>query len=173
VFGRPLRLSGTVAGTGSAGVGVVVQANPFPYDHGFHDLTSPEATDASSDFSFLLPGFLESTQLRVATLTKPVAYSPVVSEQVTVRVALHVRPARRRGYVRLFGTVTPSEPYAPVAIERRVGGRYVAVGGTRVRAGSVSRFERRLRLRRGYYRVLVLTGSGAQAAGRSGSVLVR
>ncbi len=174
VFGQPLRVSGAVSGTGSAGVPVVLQANAFPYDHGFHDITSPEAADAAGSFSFPVAGLLESTQLRVATVTKPVAYSRDLTEPVSVRVALHVRPTRRRGVVRLYGSVTPSEPYALVAFERRVRGRYRTVAGTRVRAGSVSRFEVRLRLRhRGLYRALVLTAGGAQVSGRSRPVLIR
>jgi hypothetical protein len=174
VFGRPLRVSGAVSGTGSVGVPVVLQADAFPYDRGFHDITSPEAADAAGSFSFPLAGILESTQLRVATVTKPPAYSAVLTELVSVHVALHVRPARHRGVVRLYGTVTPSEPYALVAFERRVGGHYVAVAGTRVHRGSVSRFEVRLRLRhRGLYRALVLTAGGAQVSGRSRALLIR
>jgi hypothetical protein len=174
VFGQPLRVSGTVSGTGSAGIPVVLQANAFPYDRGFHNITSPKATDATGSFSFPIAGLRESTQLRVATVSRPVAYSAVLTELVTVHVVLHVRPARRRGFVRLFGTVTPPAPYALIAFERRVRGHYVTVAGTRVRAGRISRFEVRLRLRhRGFYRALVLTAGGAQMPGRSRPVLIR
>jgi len=172
-FGRPLRLSGTVSGTGAAGTPVEVQADAFPYDHGFHPITGPLAADAAGNFSFLIPGLTQTTELRVATLTKPVAYSPISIERVAVLVTLHVRPTRRRGMVRLYGTVTPSEPYAGVAFERRAGGRYVTVSGTRVHGGG-SRFGRTIRLRhRGFYRALVLTAGGAQISGRSAPVLIR
>ncbi len=170
VFGSPLELTGTLSGTGNAGVAVVLQANPFPYTHGFHDVTSPVPTGAAGDFSLPVAGLLESTQLRAATAAKPTAYSPVVTELVAVRVTLHVRPARRRGDVRLYGTVTPAEPGAGVAFERFVHGRYVPVSGTTIRGhtGEVSRFARTVRLRRsGLYRALVQVSSGAQVAGRS------
>ncbi len=170
VFGNPLELTGTLSGTGNAGVAVVLQADPFPYTHGFHDVTSPVATDAAGDFTLPVAGLLLSTQLRAATAGKPAVYSPVVTELVAVRVTLHVRPARRRGDVRLYGTVTPAEPGAGVAFERFVHGRYVPVSGTTIRGhtGEVSRFARTVRLRRsGLYRALVQVASGAQVSGRS------
>jgi hypothetical protein len=176
VFGSPLGLVGTLSGTGNAGVEVVLQANPYPYTHGFKDLTSPVPTDATGDFSFPIAGLLESTQLRVATLGKPTILSPVITELVAVRVTLHVRPARRRGFVRLYGTVTPSEPGARVAFERSEHGRYVTVSGTTIRAPAdgVARFHRTVRLRRrGLYRALVQVTVAAQISGRSRPVLIR
>jgi hypothetical protein len=177
VFGAPLSISGTLSGTGNAGVEVVLQTNPFPYAHGFSDLTAPERTEASGNFSFPLAGLLESTQLRVATVIKPMIVSPVIVEPVTVRVTLHVHPTKRRGFVRLYGTVTPAEPGAQVAFERQQQGRFIPVSGTVVKTHSVgvSHFARTIRLRRrGLYRALVqVPNGGAQTAGRSGTVLVR
>ncbi len=176
VFGRPLELSGTLSGTGNAGVEIVLQANSFPYSHGFHDITSPVATDAAGGFSLPITGLLESTQLRAVTVGKPTISSLAISELVMVRVTLHVHPARRRGYVRLYGTVTPSEPGAGVAFERFDHGRYVPVSGTTIRAhaGGVSRFGRTIHVRRrGLYRALVQVPSGAQVSGRSRPVLIR
>jgi hypothetical protein len=43
--------------------------------------------------------------------------SPVVLENVAVRVAFHVRRARRRGFVRLYGTVAPAEVGALVGFQ--------------------------------------------------------
>jgi hypothetical protein len=177
VFGSPLGVSGTLSGTGNAGVEVVLQGDPFPYTHGFHNLTSPEQTSATGAFSFPVAGLLESTQLRAATLAKPPILSAVITELVTVRVTFHVRPARRHGFVRLYGTVTPSEPGVSVAFERLdKAHRYVPVSGTTVRAGTsgVSRFSRTVRLRRrGLYRALIPIPNGAQVSGRSRSILIR
>jgi hypothetical protein len=178
VFGNALTVSGTLAGTGNAGVEVVLQGNQFPYTHGFEALTSPEPTSATGAFSFPVSGLLESTQLRATTAAKPAIFSPVVTELVTVRVTLHVRPARRRGFVRLYGTVTPAEPGAAVAFElMNREHRYVTISGTRIQddgAGGVSRFARTVRLRqRGLYRALVPVVAGAQTSGRSRPVLIR
>jgi hypothetical protein len=173
-FGRPLTLSGTATGPDSAGVEVVVQENPYPYNRGFQDVTSPEPVVGTGEFSFVLPGLFESAQLRVATAGAPLAYSPAVGEAVTVRVTLQARRARRPGYVRLYGMVTPSEPGASVAFERWQHGRYTAVGGTRVEgpAGASSRFARVIRLRRGRYRALVKVAAGPLGSGRSAAVTV-
>jgi hypothetical protein len=176
VFGSPLSLSGTLSGTGSAGAEIVLQANPFPYSEGFHNATSPERTDAAGGFSFALAGLLESTHLRVATVSPPTIYSPVVAELVTVRVALHVRATARRGHVRFYGTITPAKPGARIALEQFQHGRYVLVGGTKVRRrdGGGARFGLTKRLRsRGRYRVLVEVAYGGVISGRSRPVLIR
>jgi hypothetical protein len=175
VFGSPLELSGTLSGTGNVGVEVVLQANPFPYTHGFHNVTSPEPTDAAGSFSFPIAGLLDSTQMRAATVGKPQIFSPVSTELVTVRVTLHVRPAKRRGFVHLYGNVTPAAPGAQVAFERLVHGQYAPVSGTTIKtAGEVSRFARTMRLRRdGLYRAFVLLPSGAQVSGRSRPIMIR
>ncbi len=181
VFGSPLDVTGTLTGTGAIGVQVVLQANTFPYDHHFHDITSPEPTNAAGGFSFPIAGLLQSTQLRVATVAKPLVYSPVITELVAVRVALHVRPARRHGFVRLYGTVTPSKAGERVAFERldRAQHRFTVVSGTVIRGFSeASRFGRVLRLRPGVYRAFVQVAGGAQVSGpqvsgRSRPILIR
>jgi hypothetical protein len=178
VFGSPLTVSGTLSGTGNAGVEVVLQGNSFPYTHGFHDLTSAEPTEASGGFSFPVAGLLQGTQLRAATVAKPVIYSPVFTEAVTIRVILHARSTHRQGFVRFYGVVAPSAPGAPVAIERMNSAhRYVTVSGTAVHGrNGISQFACTVRLRRrGLYRALVLSPSpgGAQISGRSEPILIR
>jgi hypothetical protein len=74
-----------------------------------------------------------------------------------VRVSSHVARTRRRGFARVYGTVTPAVDGAEVGILRATPGRGVLVGGTRLRhrdAGS-SRFSRVVRVHKGAYRVLV------------------
>jgi hypothetical protein len=175
-FGRPLTLSGTAAGPESAGVQVVVQENPFPYNRGFQDITAPQTVGAGGSFSFSLPGLFESAQLRVATAARPLAYSPPVQTLIAVRVTLHARRTRRHGYVRLYGTVTPSEPGARVAFERWQHGRYAPVSGTRIAgaAGTSSRFARVLRMHHGgrYCAFVAVAGGGPLASGRSAGVSV-
>lgn len=172
VFGAPLRLSGTLTGTGNAGAEVVVQADPFPYG-GFHNITSPEPTNAAGDFSFPIAGLVASATLRVVTVNAPIVYSAPLHEPVTVRVALHVRASAHRGHARLYGTVTPAEPGARVAFERYVHGRYITVSGTvvRVHAG-VARFARTVRTSHGRYRALVQVERQGLVSGRSRPVLI-
>ncbi len=120
---------------------------------------------------------LENAQLRVVTVGRPVVSSPVVLENVAVRVSFHVRRARRRGFVRLYGTVAPAEVGALVGFQLLTSGRSVNEGGTSVTAGtaSVSRFSAVVRLRhRGLYRALVkVSNDGGHVSNYSEPILIR
>jgi hypothetical protein len=176
VFGSPFLVQGTMSGTGAAGRLLVLKVNPFPY-RGFAAFGNPEPTSASGSFSFFAAGLLENTQVLVTTAGKPHVTSPVVFEGVAVRVKLHVRHTRRRGFVRFYGTVAPAEAGALVGFQRLVPHhRSVNVGGTVVRAAtpSVSQFSRVVRVRHGsLYRALVRITDPAHVSGRSQIVLVR
>jgi hypothetical protein len=177
-FGEPFTVEGTLSGSGSVNHAIVLQANPFPYLGGFKAVGNPELTTATGGFSFPVVGLLENTQLRVQTLGSPTVASSVVVESVAVRVSFHVRRTRRRGFVRLYGTVTPAEVGALVGFQRLiVGGRTVNDGGTVVKAGTstASRFLRTIRLRHGgVYRALVkVVSDGAHVSAYSAPILVR
>ena len=175
VFGNPFFVEGHLSGTGATNHEVVLQANPFPYLGGFKDVGNPEVTDSAGSFSFPYVGLLENAQLRVVTVGKPEVASPVVVESVAVRVGFHARPARRRGFVRLYGTVAPAEVGALVGFQLLAPGRSVNAGGTVVKAGTatVSSFSRIIRLRRGLYRALVKVSDGAHVSNYSAPILVR
>jgi hypothetical protein len=177
VFGSSFVVEGTLSGTGAATHAIALQANPFPYTAGFKTVGSPELTSSTGAFSFPFAGLLENTQLRVVTVGAHVVASPVVVENVAVRVTVHVRRAHRRGYVRLYGTVTPGQVGALVGFQRLVpGGRTVNEGGTSVRTGTsaVSSYSGALRVhRRGLYRVLIKVSNGAYVSAYSTPVLVR
>jgi hypothetical protein len=176
LFDSPFTVDGTLSGTGSADHAVVLQANPFPYLAGFKAIANPELTSASGSFSFGVPGLTQNTQLRVATLETPPVSSPTVVELVAVRVTLHLRPVGRRGYARLFGTVTPAEPVALVDFQLLAPGRRPATVGSTVitgATGSFSRFSRVVRVRRaGLYRAYVQVASGAQLSNHSRAIRI-
>ncbi len=174
VFGEPLSVSGTLSGTGNAGVGIVLQGNPYPYTRGYAEIGSPRLTDAAGDFRFALPGLAVRTKLRAVLLSEPTLHSAGIAEVVTPHVTLHIRPTGRPGFVRLYGTVTPVLPRSRVAFERLTHGhRYVPFSGTKLRPGrNVSRFSRAMRLGRGVYRVLVRT-YGSLASVRSRPIVIR
>ena len=115
------------------------------------------------------------TQFRVVTVTNPPVASPIAVEAVAVRVESHVRRARRPHHARIFGTVTPAEDGAQVAILRITRGRGVLVGGTtlRHRNATSSSFSRVVPVRRGIYRVLVRVTNGAQVSNYSQPLLIR
>jgi hypothetical protein len=176
VFGNPFFVEGTLSGTGASAHEIVLQVNPFPYLGGFKTVGNPEVTNSVGGFSFPFLGLLENAQLRVVTVGKPEVASPPVVEEVAVRVAFHVRRARRRGYVRLYGTVAPAEVGALVGFQLLTPGKSVNEGGTSVKAGTatVSSFSRIVRLRhRGLYRALVKINDGAHVSHSSEPILIR
>ncbi len=177
IFGNSFLVEGTLSGTGAGDHEIVLQANPYPYTGGFKNVGNPEVTNPTGGFSFPFLGLLENTQLRVVTVGKPEVSSPVVLENVAVRVSFHARSVGRPGYVRLYGTVAPAEVGALVGFQLLVPGhKSVNEGGTSVKAGTptVSRFSRVVRLhRRGLYRALIQVPAGAHVSNYSTPILVR
>jgi hypothetical protein len=177
LFGTPFTVTGTLAGTGSANHPVVLEASPFPYIGGFAAVSAPQLTSPTGGFSFSVPPLTRSSELRVATLETPPAYSSVIAEPVPVRVTLNLRPTSRPGFVRLYGTVTPGEFGAIVFFQMmRPGQRPLGLGSTVIvdPSKAVSRFSRVLRIRHaGLYRASVYVGNGAQASNHSRALLIR
>jgi hypothetical protein len=176
-FGSPFLLEGTLTGTGSANHAIVLQANLFPFTGGFKTVGNPELTNGSGAFSFPVVGLNENAQLRVQTVGPPIVTSPVVTENVAVRVTFHARRTHHHGRWRLYGTVTPAEAGALVGFQLLVpGNRTVNAGGTVVKSGTstTSSFARTVRIRhRGVYRALVKIADGAHVSAYSAPVLIR
>lgn len=175
LFGGAAVVQGTLSGTGNASRAVVLQANAFPFTGGFQNVGNPELTTATGSFAFPLLGLTTVTQLRVATTTNPPVVSPVAVESVAVRVASHVARTRRRGFARIYGTVTPAADGMQVGLMRVVGGRNVLVAGAllRHRDASSSRYSRVIRVHRGLYRVFVKITSGAQVSNYGQPLAIR
>jgi hypothetical protein len=174
LFGGTAIVQGTLSGTGNANQAVVVQVNPLPAAAGFASVGNAELTTAAGGFSFPLLGLTQSLQLRVATLTNPPVFSPVVVENVAVSVDSHVGRTRRAHFARIFGTVTPTEDGMQVGILRITHGRGVLVAGATLhhRTPSTSKFSRVVRVRRGLYRVLVRVTNGAQISNYGQPLLI-
>jgi hypothetical protein len=181
VFGDPFSVQGTLSGTGAAGRVVALQFNPFPYLAGFATLGNPEVTSSTGAFSFPVVGLLQNTQLRVVTTSAPFISSPVLVEDVAVRVSFHarrVRHHRRRGlFFRLYGTVAPAEAGARVGFQLlRPGRPSINQGGAFVVSGTptVSRFSAIVRIRhRGLYAALVAVADGSHVSAYSAPVRIR
>jgi hypothetical protein len=161
-FGGLVTVQGTLSGTGNAKRAVVLQANPFPYTSGFQSIGNVELTDANGGFSFTLFNQEQSTQFRVFTTTNTPVISAVASENVAVKVTSHVARTKRRGFVRIFGTVTPGVIGAQVGMLRIAKGHGILAGGTVVKPlNSISgRFSRVVHVSKGAYRVLVKVAPG-------------
>lgn len=173
-YNRPVVLAGTLTGTGSDKRQVVLQSNPFPFTQGFQAAGNPQLTNPQGQFAFPLLSVPLTTQYRVVVPGRTEVVSPIVTVGVAVRVSTNTsrRRVRTGGIVRFFGTVRPARPGAQFAIQtlRRGAWRTVAGGITRGSRGGVSRYAKRVRIRRGgQYRVFVsiVDGNFVSSAGRT------
>lgn len=175
-FGRPTVLAGTLSGTGNVNRQVVLQSNPFPYTQGFVATTNIQLTNAAGQFAFPLLSVALNTQYKVVIPDREVA-SPIVSVGVAVRVGTNTSATRVRTgrTVRFFGTVTPARSGGQFAIQllRKGVWRTVAGGIVRGSSGGVSRYAKRIRIRRGgQYRVFVASADGNFVASPGRSVRI-
>lgn len=168
VWGGAVTVQGTLSGTGNGHREVVLQANAFPFTTGFVDVGNPELTSPTGSFSFNVLGVTVGTQYRVVTTTNPPVVSGVWNESVAIRIAAHAKRLRARvvsgrRLVRFYGTVTPAMDGARVAIMRFAHGKKILVSGMLLKHldAKRSRFERTVRVRRGFYAIFVQTTSAA------------
>ena len=173
LYGSPFTVEGTLSGTDrTQPPASSCRPTRSPTSAAFR--TSATRCSRAPPGASLLPvvGLLENAQLRVATVGTPTVVSPVLVEGVAVRVTFHARSTGRRGFARLFGSVTPAQVGSLVGFQLlKPGHRSSNVGGTVVRAGS--RFSRVVRVRRGLYKALVQVGDGAHVSSYSAPVLIR
>jgi hypothetical protein len=175
-FGSTFDVDGTLSGSEAANHAVQLESNPFPYTAGFKVVGNPELTNAAGGFSFPYLGLLENAQIRVSTVGTPLVSSGVVLEGVAVVVTLHAHSTKRRGYARLYGTVTPAEVGALVGFQLlKPGHNSINASGTVVRAGTstVSSFSRVVRVKPGVYQALVKVDDGSHMSAYSTPVLIR
>jgi hypothetical protein len=178
-YGKPFTIEGALGGTGATGRQVVLQSSPFPFIAAFAPIASPLATNSTGGFVFSVGGLTQNSELRVATLETPPLSSSIITVRVAVQVTLHMRPTGRRGYVRLYGTVTPAVAGAPVSFQLiRPGLSPVTVAGTVVKQGTrrVGRFSSLVFIRHGRggsYQALVRVANGQLVSGSSSAILLR
>lgn len=174
-YGGAVTVQGTLSGTSNANRQVVLQGNQFPFTAGFQDVGNTEVTNSAGGFSFTLLGLSLVTQFRVVTTTNPPIVSPVTTENVAVKVASHVARTRRRGFARIYGTVTPAADRMQVGILRISHGHGVLVAGTVLthHSATSSSFSRVVAVKPGVYRVLVRVTSGAQVSSYGQPLLIR
>jgi hypothetical protein len=175
VFGGAVTVQGTLSGTNNANRQVVLQGNQFPFTAGFQNIANKQLTGPTGSFSFPILGLGVTTQFRVVTSTNPPVISPTAVESVAVRVSSHVARTKRRGFARIYGTVTPAEDGQQVGMLRITHGHGVLVGGTvlRHRDASSSKFSRVVRVKRGVYRVLVRVVNAGQVSNYGAPLLIR
>jgi hypothetical protein len=177
-FNGPTTLAGTLTGTGNANRSVVLQANPFPYTQGFVNITNAQVTNAQGGFAFPILQVAVNTQYRVLMTDRPDVVSPIVSLGVAVHLRTHVSRHRlhRGGRVRFYGSVTPANDGSQFAIQKRRNGTWVTIAGniTHHASGGVSKFSKRIRLRRGgTFRIFMGVADGSHYQNVSRSIHIR
>lgn len=175
-YGEPFEVEGTLSGTGAANREVELESNLYPYTGGFQLVGNPELTNSTGGFSFPYLGLVSNAQLRVVTVGATIIPSPTITENVAVRVTFHARRTRRRGWMHLYGTVSPAEVGALVGFQLLAPGNSINQGGTGVKPGAstTSRFERNVRIRRpGVYRALVVISDPAHVSAYSPPIFIR
>ncbi|HUB36604.1 MAG TPA: hypothetical protein VL972_07245 [Solirubrobacteraceae bacterium] len=191
VYGGALVISGTLSGADNAGQKVILQASPYPYHSAFTTTGLPVLTSSTGAFTFRVSRLTTSTQFRVSTVATRPLYSKTLTAQVAVRVSLKVRTAKRKGLVRLYGTVSPAlargrvyvqllEPARPghnEKTEERTT-KYASKLSTPLKHATktMSRYSAIMDITQtGRYRVYVKLPSGKQAyaAGASQSVVLK
>ncbi len=149
-------IQGALSGTETPDARLSCRTTRSPTRPAFRTFGNPELTTATGGFTFTLLDSTLSSQFRVVTTTNPPVLSPVVADGVAVNVTSRIAKGRRRGFVRFYGTVTPAENGAQIAILHITHGHGVLVGGTvlktRYRPPS-SKFSREIKVVRGVYRI--------------------
>lgn len=175
VFGMPVVIQGTLAGTGNAGRQVVLLGRAFPFSAPFQQIGNPELTTATGGFSFTLLGAANTAEFQVVTTGKPAISSGIATENVAVRVTSHLAKTRRPGFARIYGTVSPAEDGAQIGILRITRGHGVLAAGTILRHQSAtsSSFSRVMRVSKGIYRVLARVVGAGQVSNYGQPLLVR
>jgi hypothetical protein len=174
-FGGTTTIQGTLSGTANASRAVVLQANAFPFTAGFQSIGNPELTTSTGGFIFTVPALTQSTQFRVFTTTNTPVISAVATESVAVRVSSHVARTKRRGFVRIYGTVTPAVNGAQIGMLRIAQGHGILAGGTIAKPlnATSSQFSRVVRVQKGAYRVLAKVAPGGVVSAYGTPLLIR
>jgi hypothetical protein len=174
VFGQTVQVSGFLAGPrGGGGKQVALEAQAFPFTGGFQQVGNTVVTAADGSYSFVFTAIL-GVQLHVVDRSDSSIVSPTWTEAVAIRPSLkHKRGSS--GRVRFSGHLTPAGQTSAVVLQRRTHkGGWKNIKAILPRKGSsADRFSKRVRARRGLYRVVARPASGGYVEGVSRRVRVR
>jgi len=178
IFANTFVVAGRLSGQPPVnGRRVALEANPFPYTSGFHQVGNTELTTSNGSYEFTVAAAALTTQYRIHELDSPHTISPVVTELVALDVpSLKVRHFSG-GRLGIRGIVHPGVAGATVLVERELGNGRVHIV-TRMRTVAVSPgkavFSHRFRIHHtGVYRVVVVPNTGAYVTGATGPFIIR
>lgn len=148
--GRGVVITGKLKGSASAGQGIALQANPFPYA-GFV-VSANSSTDAAGNYRFTATPRLNTRYRVQATTVTPVQTSGEITVPVAPRISLSIsdRTPKSGQLVRFYGYVWPAHDGRTAQIQRRTStGSWRTVGRVSLRDDGTlrSKYTRRLRIR--------------------------
>lgn len=176
-YGKTLFVSGFLIGPkGGPGKRVALEGNAFPFTAGFQPLGNVVVTDQNSAYQFVITPLL-NVQLRVVDQGDRSIVSPVLTQNVAMRVRLHASKRGRKGRARFSGSVSPARAASVVVIQRRTkrGGwtNVTSILPHTKKGAASSTFTRKRRTRLGVYRAVARPSGGAYVEGISGAHRVR
>ena len=174
VFGHGVLVTGFLAGPrGGGGKQVALEAKPFPFTGDFQQVGNTIVTGPDGSYSFPF-GALLAVQLRVADRSDPGIVSPTITESVKPAVGLKAKRRRGTRTVRFYGHIRPTRVTSAVVLQKRTrkGGWRNLKAILPHRGKTADRFSKRIRARRGIYRVVARPSSGAYISGTSRRVRV-
>jgi hypothetical protein len=157
-FGRSTNIGGQLTGEDNGGKEVTLMGQPLAGGT-FADVATT-TTDAAGNYNFVVTP-LANTRYQAEAKASPPVTSPTVDVRVRIAVTRRVsdRTVRRGQVVRFRGTAKPAHDGSLVLIQRRGANRkYRTVARTRLRKSTTagqSTYAKRVRVRRGVYRVRV------------------
>jgi hypothetical protein len=119
VYGSPVKLSGTLAGSRKSGVRVRLQTTAFPFSAPFADTGNALKSTSAGAYSFTIPAVTVTTRALVIADGLPSVLSKVIVIHSAVRTG--IRSVRRRadGRVVVTGRLTPATPGGVAALQRQ------------------------------------------------------
>jgi hypothetical protein len=118
-YGKTIQVAGSLKGNPSAGIGVELQASPFPYTT--YTSINGATTSPTGAYSFSVQPLINTRYRIITTTATPQVISDALAQVVNQRVVFSVsdKTPKKGSLVRFYGTVTPARDGTNVSLQRR------------------------------------------------------
>lgn len=118
-YGKTIQVTGSLKGNPSAGIGVEIQASPFPYTS--YTSINGTTTSATGAYSFSVQQLINTRHRIITTTAAPQVISDALAQVVNQRVSFSVndKTPKKGSLVRFYGKLTPARDGSKVSLQRR------------------------------------------------------